>query len=69
MKLKYFEDLTNKELKKYKRIREKRLYKLGIKVTNKKNKMKGEEIWTLDKTNYKRKVGLFRSQFIPVSYN
>ena len=53
----------------FKKTRKKRLKKLGIKVTRtKRNKSTGEEVWDIDKSEYKRKQGLFKRKSARVTY-
>jgi hypothetical protein len=64
----FFRDMSDKQEKEFKKTREKRLNKLGIKVTKKKKHVSGEESWNLDKSGYKRKEGLFKKKYKPVKY-
>lgn len=65
----WFTRMTDKQEKEYKKKREERLKKLGIKVAEKKKSGSlNQETWKLDKSGYKRKEGMFRKEYKPVKY-
>ena len=58
--MKLLAELSRDEIKQFHKLREKRLNRLGIKVIKKrKHTAFGDVDYTLDRTNYKRKKGLF----------